>query len=69
MHFMLSLTSAPTLPSGLRNVPIKYNLIIRLWTHAFHKPLESLRKAAIAPTNSRVALELLQVRHYFYTGF
>ena len=62
MHFMLSLTSAPTLPSSLRNVPIKYNLIIRLWAIAFHRPLEALRKAAVASTPSRVALELLQVR-------
>ncbi|KAK7693204.1 hypothetical protein QCA50_002770 [Cerrena zonata] len=70
MHFMLSLTSAPTLPSGLRNVPIKYNLIIRLWTHAFHKPLESLRKAAIAPSSSRVALEILQeFIYYAYTFY
>ncbi|CAL1704092.1 unnamed protein product [Somion occarium] len=70
MHYMLSLTSAPTLPSSLRNVPIKYNLIIRLWTHAFHKPLESLRKAANPPTSSRVALEHLQdFIYYAYTFY
>ncbi|KAI0078154.1 hypothetical protein K474DRAFT_1706708 [Panus rudis PR-1116 ss-1] len=70
MHIMLSLTSAPTLPSSLRNVPIKYNLILRLWGHAFHHLLESLRKAANPPTNSQVALEHLQeFIYYAYTFY
>lgn len=59
MHHMLTLTSAPTVPSSLRSVPTKYNLIIRLWTHAFHRLLENLRRTSL---NSVVALEHLQVR-------
>ena len=58
---MLALTLAPTVPASLKNIPQKYNLIIRLWTHAFYHLLESLRHAARPPTNSLVALEYLQV--------
>lgn len=58
---MLSLTLAPSVPTSLRNIPLKYNLIIRLWTHAFHRLLESLRRAAMPPSSSTVALEHLQV--------
>ncbi len=61
MHRMLTLTLAPSVPTSLRNIPIKYNLIIRLWTHAFHRLLESLRRAAMPPVSSLVALEHLQV--------
>ena len=58
---MLTLTLAPTVPASLKNIPQKYNLIIRLWTHAFYHLLESLRHAARPPTSSQVALEYLQV--------
>ncbi|KZT11502.1 uncharacterized protein LAESUDRAFT_643103 [Laetiporus sulphureus 93-53] len=72
VHHLLSLTLAPTVPASLRNIPTKYNLIIRLWTHAFHRLLEVLRRAASPPNNSPVALEYLQDFIYyaytFYTG-
>ena len=58
---MLALTLAPTVPASLKNIPQKYNLIIRLWSHAFYHLLESLRHAARPPTSSQVALEYLQV--------
>jgi hypothetical protein len=48
---------------------MKYNIIIRLWSHAFHKLLEALRHA---PFSSPLALEHLQDFIYyaytFYTG-
>ncbi|EPT05882.1 hypothetical protein FOMPIDRAFT_1044363 [Fomitopsis schrenkii] len=61
---LLTLTLAPSVPASLRNIPTKYSLIARLWAHAFHRLLESLRQAASPPTNSPIALEYLQVcRH------
>jgi hypothetical protein len=56
-------------PASLRNIPTKYNIIVRLWTFAFHKLLESLRRASFT---SPLALEHLQDFIYyaytFYTG-
>jgi len=53
----------------VRNIPTKYNTIIRIWTYAFHRLLESLRHASF---NSCLALERLQDFIYyaytFYTG-
>ncbi|THH33993.1 hypothetical protein EUX98_g312 [Antrodiella citrinella] len=66
MHHMLTLTSAPTVPSSLRSVPTKYNLIVRLWTHAFHRILENLRCASLT---SVVALEHLQDFIYYAYSF
>ncbi|KAH9951368.1 hypothetical protein B0H21DRAFT_718709 [Amylocystis lapponica] len=72
MHNLLTLTLAPSVPASLRNIPSKYNLIIRLWTHAFYRLLESLRRAARPPATSPIALEHLQDFIYyaytFYTG-
>ncbi|KAI9064193.1 hypothetical protein FKP32DRAFT_1603074 [Trametes sanguinea] len=69
---MLTLTLAPTVPASLKNIPQKYNLIIRLWSHAFYHLLESLRHAARPPTTSPVALEYLQqflnYAYVFYGG-
>ncbi|KAJ8482289.1 hypothetical protein ONZ51_g5452 [Trametes cubensis] len=69
---MLALTLAPTVPASLKNIPQKYNLIIRLWSHAFYHLLESLRHAARPPTTSPVALEYLQqflnYAYVFYGG-
>jgi protein SMG6 len=60
---------SPSVPPSLRIIPTKYNIIVRLWTYAFHKPLESLRRAAFT---SPLALEHLQdIIYYaciFYTG-
>jgi hypothetical protein len=63
------MSSAPSVPASLRNIPTKYNIIVRLWTFAFHKLLESLRRASFT---SPLALEHLQDFIYyaytFYTG-
>ena len=58
---MFTVPFAPSVPESLKNIPQKYNLIIRLWSHAFYHLLESLRHAARPPTSSLVALEYLQV--------
>ncbi|KAH7915986.1 hypothetical protein BJ138DRAFT_996574 [Hygrophoropsis aurantiaca] len=64
-----SLSLAASVPASLRVIPTKYNIIIRLWTHAFYKLLETLRRASF---NSPLALEHLQDFIYFaytfYTG-
>ncbi|KAL5511564.1 hypothetical protein ACEPAH_4781 [Sanghuangporus vaninii] len=57
MHELLQLTLGPQVPASLRNIPTKYNIIIRLWTHAFNRPLETLRRASF---QSAIALEHLQ---------
>ncbi|KZP28162.1 hypothetical protein FIBSPDRAFT_1039813 [Athelia psychrophila] len=69
MHNLLEISLAPSVPASLRNIPTKYNIIIRLWSHVFHKLLESLRRASFA---SPLALEHLQdfiyYAYMFYTG-
>ena len=57
IHTLLQWTLAPNVPASLRNIPQKYNIIIRLWTHGFYKPLETLRRTSF---QSAVALEHLQ---------
>ena len=69
IHNLLEISLAPSVPASLRNIPTKYNIIVRLWTFAFHKLLESLRRASFS---SPLALEHLQDFIYyaytFYTG-
>lgn len=69
MHNLMEISLAPSVPASLRVIPTKYNIIIRLWTHAFHKLLEALRRASFS---SPLALEHLQDFIYyaytFYTG-
>jgi protein SMG6 len=69
MHNFLSISLNPALPASLRNIPVKYNIIVRLWTHGFHKLLESLRRASF---HSAIAQELLvdfiYYAYNFYTG-
>ncbi|KAL4259410.1 PIN domain-containing protein [Pleurotus pulmonarius] len=69
MHNLLEISLAPTVPASLRNIPVKYNIIVRLWSYGFHKLLESLRRASFT---SPLALEHLQDFIYyaytFYTG-
>ncbi|KZT26039.1 hypothetical protein NEOLEDRAFT_1155924 [Neolentinus lepideus HHB14362 ss-1] len=69
MHNRLEISLAPSVPTSLRNIPQKYNIIIRLWTHGFHKLLENLRRSS---WDSSVAFEHLQEFIYyaytFYTG-
>ena len=69
IHNLLEISLSPSVPASLRNIPTKYNIIVRLWTYAFHKLLESLRRASFT---SQLALEHLQDFIYyaytFYTG-
>ena len=69
MHNLLEISLTPSVPASLCNIPTKYNIIIRLWTHAFHKLLETLCHASFT---SLLALEHLQDFIYyaytFYTG-
>ncbi|KAF9483772.1 hypothetical protein BDN70DRAFT_904058 [Pholiota conissans] len=69
IHNLLEISLAPSVPASLRIIPTKYNMIVRLWTYAFHKLLESLRRASFCST---LALEHLQDFIYyaytFYTG-
>jgi protein SMG6 len=69
IHNLLEISLSPSVPPSLRIIPTKYNIIVRLWTYAFHKLLESLRRAAFA---SPLALEHLQdfiyYAYIFYTG-
>ncbi|KAK7016896.1 hypothetical protein R3P38DRAFT_1330759 [Favolaschia claudopus] len=69
IHNLLEISLAPCVPASLRNIPTKYIIITRLWTFAFHKVLESLRRASFA---SPFALEHLQnfIYHAYtsYTG-
>ena len=66
---LLEISLAPSVPASLRNIPTKYNIIVRLWTYAFHKILESLRQSSF---QSHIAMEHLQEFIYyaytFYTG-
>ena len=68
-HNLLEISLSPSVPASLRNIPTKYNIIVRLWTYGFHKLLESLRRASFS---SPLALEHLQDFIYyaysFYTG-
>ncbi|TFY71744.1 hypothetical protein EVG20_g1267 [Dentipellis fragilis] len=69
MRNLLEISLAHGVPTSLRNIPQKYNIIIRLWTHAFHRILENLRRSSFS---SKIALEHLQDFIYyaytFYTG-
>lgn len=49
VHKFLEISLAPSVPASLRNVPNKYNLVNRLWTHGYSLLLESLRRAAFLP--------------------
>jgi hypothetical protein len=67
MHNLLEISLAPSVPASLRNISTKYNIIIRLWTHAFHRLLESLHRVSLA---SLLALEHLQdFIYYTYTFY
>ncbi|KIL61929.1 hypothetical protein M378DRAFT_1056674, partial [Amanita muscaria Koide BX008] len=67
IHELLLISLAPIVPAYLRQIPTKYNIIVRLWTFAFHRLLESLRRASFT---SPVALENLQdFIYYTYTFY
>ncbi|KAH8833609.1 hypothetical protein DL96DRAFT_1666700 [Flagelloscypha sp. PMI_526] len=69
IHNLLEISLAPSAPSSLRNIPVKYNMVVRLWGFGFNTLLESLRRASFT---SPIALEHLQDYIYyaytFYTG-
>ncbi|KAF7340968.1 Kinase-like protein [Mycena sanguinolenta] len=56
IHLLLQISLQPTQPDPIRVIPIKYNLIARLWS-SFHRVLESLLRASVA---SAIALGHLQ---------
>jgi protein SMG6 len=64
---LLEISLAPGVPASLRNIPEKYNIIIRLWTNCFYRLLENLRRSSL---NSKIALEYLQeFIYYAYTFY
>lgn len=70
VHQLLCVTLGPSVPVSLRNIPIKYNLVTRLWLHAFHRLLESLRRAAISSAYPDIALEnLVEFIYYAYSFY
>ena len=66
---LLEISLAPNVPASLRNIPEKYNIIIRLWTNCFYRLLENLRRSSLT---SKIALEYLQdfiyYAYIFYTA-
>ncbi|KAG1722094.1 hypothetical protein EDB19DRAFT_1916896 [Suillus lakei] len=46
-YLLLLFSLAPSVPASLCVIPSKYNIIIHLWTHAFHKLLEALKRALL----------------------
>jgi hypothetical protein len=64
---LLEICLATGVPSALRNIPDKYNIIIRLWANCFYRLLENLRRSSLT---SRIALEYLQeFIYYAYTFY
>ena len=64
MHNLLKISLNPSIPASLHNIPTKYNIIIWLWTHAFHKLLETLQRDT-SFCGSFLALEHLQEFIYY----
>lgn len=69
MHSFLTLTLSPQVPVSFHQYPTSYNIPSRLWTNAFHRILESLRRASLT---SPVALEhlsdLISYAYNFYAS-
>jgi protein SMG6 len=64
---LLEISLATGVPTSLRNIPDKYNIIIRLWTNGFYRLLENLRRSSLT---SKIALEYLQeFIYYAYTFY
>jgi len=51
---LLEISLASGVPASLRNIPEKYNIIVRLWTNCFYRLLENLRRSSLS---SKIALE------------
>jgi protein SMG6 len=59
----------PALPASLRDIPTRYNIIIRLWTHGIHTLLESLRRASFtSPLALEHLIDFIYYAYSFYTG-
>jgi protein SMG6 len=58
---LLEISLASGVPASLRNIPNKYNIIIRLWTSCFYCLLKNLRRSSLA---SKIVLE-----YYAYTFY
>jgi protein SMG6 len=69
MHSLLNISLAPGVPASLRDIPKKYKIITRMWTHGFYRLLEALRRAACATPRDAVAFEHLQDVIYFAYTF
>ena len=69
MHNFLTLTLSPQVPVSFHGYPTSYNITSRLWTNAFHRILEHLRRASLS---SPLALEhlsdLIYYAYNFYAG-
>ena len=69
MHNLLKISLAPSVPTFLCNIPTKYNIIICLWTHGFHKLLESLHRASFtSPLALKHLQDFIYYTYTFYTG-
>ncbi|KDQ62457.1 hypothetical protein JAAARDRAFT_54406 [Jaapia argillacea MUCL 33604] len=69
MHNLLEISLVPSVPASLCNIPQKYNIIMRLWTHAFNKLLENLRRASCrSPIAFKHLQEFIYYAYTFYTG-
>lgn len=66
IYNLLEISLAPSVPASLRNIPTKYNVIIRLWTHGFYKLLESLYHSLLTST---LTIEHPQIIYYTYTFY
>jgi protein SMG6 len=51
-HSFLTLALDPRMPVTLHSLPQRYNIPTRLWQTAFHMPLERLRHALLAASNT-----------------
>ena len=55
--------------ASIHNISTKYNIIIRLWTHGFHKLVESLQHASFMSLLSFKHLQdFIYYAYTFYTG-
>ncbi len=73
MHNLLELTLAPGVPASVRHIPIKYNVIMRLWSHAFNKPLQALRNSSFSftrrtRTSSRIYYLRIHIPFLYFRG-
>jgi protein SMG6 len=69
MYSLLNISLGPNVPPSLRDIPKKYKIITRLWTHGFYRLLETLRRAACGPPRDALAFEHLQDVLYFAYSF